>query len=74
MIHGETLYRHATDGVLLLCLDRDLADQAMREVHARVYGPRMGGHMLACKIMWTDYFWLTMETYCCQFIHRCTEC
>ena len=65
VIHGETLYRRATNGVLLLCLDRDLADRAMREVHVGVCGPHMRGHMLACKIMRTGYFWLTMETYCC---------
>ena len=30
--------------------------------------------MLARKIMRTGYFWLTMETYCCQFVQRCPEC
>ena len=47
MIHGETLYRCATNGILLLCLDQDSTDRAMREVHAGVCGPHMGGHMLA---------------------------
>ena len=65
VIHGETLYRHTANGVLLLCLDKDSADWAMREVHARVCGPHMGGHMLARKIMRTGYFCFTMETYCC---------
>ncbi|RVW63776.1 Transposon Ty3-I Gag-Pol polyprotein [Vitis vinifera] len=37
-------------------------------------GPHMGGHMLARKIMRTGYFWLTMETDCCQFVQRCPEC
>ena len=46
----------------------------MREVHAGVCGPHMGGHMLARKIMRTGYFWLTMETDCCQFVQRCLEC
>ena len=68
MIHGETLYRRTTDGVLLLCLDQDSADRVMREVHAGVCGPYMGGHMLARKIMRTGYFWLTMKTNCCQFV------
>ena len=65
MIRGETLYRRAADGVLLLCLDRDSTDRVMREVNAGVYRPHMGGHMLARKIMRTGYFWLTMETDCC---------
>ena len=46
----------------------------MKEVHSEVCGPHMGGHMLARKIMRTGYFLLTMETYCCQFIQRCTKC
>ncbi|KAL6327390.1 hypothetical protein AAG906_019703 [Vitis piasezkii] len=50
------------------------ADQVMREVHAGVCGPHMRGHMLAHKIMRTSYFWLTMETYCYQFVQRCPEC
>ena len=74
VICGKTLYRRSTDGMLLLCLDWASADQVMREVHAGVCGPHMGGHMLACKIMRTDYFWLTMETNCCQFVQRCPEC
>ena len=68
MIHGETLYGRTIDGVLLLCLDRYSANRAMREVHAGVCGPHMGGHMLARKIMRTNYFWLTMETDCSQFV------
>ena len=30
--------------------------------------------MLARKIMRTGYFWLTMETDCCQFVQRCSKC
>ncbi|RVW93376.1 hypothetical protein CK203_022396 [Vitis vinifera] len=47
VIYGETLYRRSPDGMLLLCLDRVYADRVMREVHAGVCGPHMGGHMLA---------------------------
>ncbi|RVW64710.1 hypothetical protein CK203_058020 [Vitis vinifera] len=71
VICGETLYRRSPDGMLLLCLDRASADRVMREVHAGVCGPHMGGHMLARKIMRTGYFWLTMETDCCQLVQRC---
>ena len=54
--------------MLLLCLDRASIDRVMRKVHEGVCGPHMGGHMLARKIMRTDYFWLTMETDCFQFV------
>ncbi|RVW12022.1 Gag-Pol polyprotein [Vitis vinifera] len=46
------MYRRSPDGMLLLCLDR-LCRSVMREVHAGVCGPHMGGHMLARKIMRT---------------------
>ena len=74
VICGDALYRRSPDGLLLLCLDRASANQVMREVHAEVCGPHMGGHMLARKIMRTGYFWLTMETDCCRFVQRCSEC
>ena len=74
VICGETLYRQSTDGMLLLCLDCTSANQVMREIHAGICRPHMGGHMLAHKIMKTDYFWLTMETNYCQFVQRCPKC
>ena len=74
VICGESLYKQLPDGLLLLCLDRAFVNRVMREVHAGVCGPHMGGHMLAQKIMRTCYFWLTMEADCCQFIQRCPEC
>ena len=73
-ICGDALYRRSPDGLLLLCLDHASANRVMREVHAGVCGPHMGGHMLARKIMRTGYFWLTMETDCCQLAQRCLEC
>ena len=60
--------------MLLLCIDRATTDRVMREVHAEVCGPHMGDHMLACKIMRTGYFWLSMETDYCKFVQRCPEC
>ena len=71
VICGESLYRCTVEGMLLLCLDRDSAYRVMREIHAEVYELHIRGHMLACKIMRTSYFWFTIETYCCQFVQRC---
>ena len=74
VICGNALNKRSSDGMLLLCIDRATTDRVMREVYALVCGPHMGGHMLARKIMKTGYFWLTMETDCCQFVQRCLEC
>ncbi|KAL6316726.1 hypothetical protein AAG906_019657 [Vitis piasezkii] len=67
VICGETLSRRSVDGILLLCLDRASADRVMREVHAGVCGPHMGGHMLARKIMRTGYF-VDHRDDCCRFV------
>ncbi|WJZ84615.1 hypothetical protein VitviT2T_004213 [Vitis vinifera] len=74
VICGETLYKRSTHGMLLLSLDCVFVDRVMREVHVGVCRPHMGGHMLACKFMRTDYFWLTMKTNFCQFVQRCPKC
>ena len=65
VICGDALYWRSPDGLLLLCVDRASVNRVIREVHAGVYGPHMGGHMLARKIMRTGYFLLTMEIDCC---------
>ena len=74
VVCGDALYRRSLNGMLLLCLDRASVDRVMGEVHAEVCGPHIGGHMLTRKIMRTSYFWLTMETDCCQFVQRCPKC
>ena len=74
VVCGDALYRRSPDDILLLCLDRDFTDRVMREVHAGVCGPHMGGHMLTLKIMRTGYFWLTIEIDCCRFVQRCPKC
>ena len=74
VIYGDALYKRSSDGMLLLCIDRATANRVMREVCATVYKRHMGSHMLAHKIMRIGYFWLTMETDCCQFVQRCPKC
>ena len=60
--------------MLLLCIDRAIKNRVIREVYAGVYRLHMGGHMLARKIMRTNYLWLTMELDCYQLVQRCLEC
>nr|CAN74751.1 hypothetical protein VITISV_043770 [Vitis vinifera] len=74
IICGNVLYRRSSDSMLLLCIDQATTNRVIREVHAGVYRPHMGGHMLSLKIMRTGYFWLTMEIDCYQFVQRCPEC
>ena len=68
VICRDALYKRSLYGLLLLFLDHASTDRVMREVHAGVCGPHMGGHILTSKIMMTGYFWLTMETDYCKFL------
>ena len=74
VICGDSLYRRSLDGMLLPCIDRATTNRVMKEVHAGVCRPHIGGYILAHKIMRIGYFWLTIETNCCQFMQRCLEC
>ena len=62
VICGDALYKRSPDGLLLLCLDHASANQVMREVHAGVCGPHMGGHM-----------WLLLVDYGDRLLPVCTE-
>ena len=46
----------------------------MLEIHERVCGPHMNGHMLARKIMRMGYYWLTLESDCIQHVQSCYKC
>ena len=74
VVYGDALYRRSLDGLLLLRLDRAPENRVMREFHAVVCGPHMGGHILTRKITRTGYFWLTMKADCYQFVQRFSEC
>ena len=60
--------------MLLLCLDQASIDRVMKEVNVGFCSSHMGGHMLTRKIVRLGYFWLTMETDCSQFVHKCPKC
>ncbi|RVW21443.1 hypothetical protein CK203_108819 [Vitis vinifera] len=68
------LYKRSVDGMLLLCLDHTSANLVMRDVHCGSLRTTYGRTYVARKIMRTGYFWLTMETDCCQFVQRCPNC
>ena len=69
VICGDALYRRSPDGLLLLCLDGASANQVMREVHAGVRGPHMGGHMLDSP----HEDWLLLVDYGDRLLPVCTE-
>ncbi|PKI61125.1 hypothetical protein CRG98_018445 [Punica granatum] len=61
-LSNKTLYHCSFDAILLWCVDENVAQCLMEEVHEGSCGPYMNGLMLAKKLMRLGYFWFTMET------------
>ncbi|XP_071909674.1 uncharacterized protein [Coffea arabica] len=55
-LNEEVLYKKIFDLGLLRCIDEEEADYMMKEVHNRVCGSHMNGHLLTKKIMRSEYF------------------
>ena len=62
------------NGTQLRCLKKDEADEVMREIYARVYGPHMNGIILAKKIVRQRYYWMSIEKDCIQTVSQCHQC
>nr|XP_033513774.1 uncharacterized protein LOC117278408 [Nicotiana tomentosiformis] len=73
-LSGEVLYKRTPDLNLLRCVDAQEAEKIMNEVHSGVCGPHMNGYVLAKKILWTGYYWMTMEKDCFSFVRKCHQC
>ena len=74
MLYEGMLYKRTFDGTQLRCIDESKAEEAMEEIHAGECGSHMNGLSLAKKIMRQGMYWLTMETYCIQFVKKCHQC
>jgi len=51
IIFGEKLYRRPYDGIHLLCVTTEEAQQIIEEVHESSYGSYMNAHILLRKII-----------------------
>ena len=71
IICGKRLYRRSYDGIHLLCMTAEEAQQIIEEVHKSSYGPHMNAYMLSRKIMRQGYYWNTMEANCVAHVRRC---
>ena len=65
-LNGNVLYKRNFDMVLLRCVDRHEADLLMTEVHEGSFGTHSNGHAMARKMLRAGYYWLTMESDCCN--------
>jgi hypothetical protein len=73
-LDGEILYKRSFDGTLLRCLNATDARKALREVHEGICSTQASGHMMARKIQRADYFWMTLEKDCINYVRTCLKC
>ncbi|XP_057453231.1 uncharacterized protein LOC130745105 [Lotus japonicus] len=73
-LNGDVLYKKNLDLVLLRCVDATEAQRIIDEIHEGSFGTHMNGHTMAKKILRAGYYWLTMETDCCNHVKKCYKC
>ncbi|XP_050875926.1 uncharacterized protein LOC127079585 [Lathyrus oleraceus] len=56
LLNGDVLYKCNYDMVLLRCVDKDEANQLMKDIHERSFGTHASGHAITKKILRADYY------------------
>ncbi|XP_028122984.1 uncharacterized protein LOC114320087 [Camellia sinensis] len=61
-------------GMHKLCVEEEEAKRVIEAIHGGKCGAHMKGTMLTRKILIQEYYLLTMEVDCIDFIRRCHKC
>ena len=64
----DILYKKSKDQILLRCVDANKAKKIVHEIHEGVYGTHANGHIMARKIMRAEYYWMTLESDCINYV------
>ena len=73
-ILNDTLYKRGFSMPYLKCVDEDEAKYILEEIHGGVCGDHVGPRSLVSKVIWTGYFWPTMQTDAVELVKRCYKC
>ena len=46
----------------------------MHEIHKGVCGTHASGHVMARQIMRAEYYWMTLENDCINYVRKCHKC
>ena len=70
----EVLYKKSKDQILLRCVDVREAKKIVHEIHEGVCGTHASGHVMARQIMRAEYYWMTFESDCINYVRKCHKC
>ena len=73
-ILNDTLYKRGISMPYLKCVDTDEAKYILQEIHEGVCGDNVGPRSLVSKVIWTSYFWPTMQADTVELVKRCDKC
>ena len=73
-LDGEVLYKKSKDQILLRCVDATEAKKIMREIQEGVCGTHVSRHVMARQIMRAEYYWMTLENDCINYVRKCHKC
>ncbi|KAF3636705.1 putative homeobox-leucine zipper protein ROC8-like [Capsicum annuum] len=74
LYYKDTLYRRSFEGVILRCLGKEEAIQALQEALLRVCGSHQSGPKLYFHIKRIGYYWTTMVKDCLDYARRYKAC
>ena len=69
-LNGEVLYKKGKVQILLTCVDANEAKKIVHEIHEGVYGTHASEHVMARQIMRVEYYWITLESDCINYIRK----
>ena len=46
----------------------------MHEIHEGVCGTHASGHVMGRQIMRAEYYWMTLENDCINYVRKCHKC
>ena len=70
----DVLYKKGFSRPYLKCLAPEEADYVMREVHEGICGNHSGSRSLVHKLIWTGYYWPTMQRDAHAYVKACDKC
>ena len=67
-LNGEVLYKKGKDQILLRCVDANEVKKIVYEIHKGVCGTHASGHVMVRQIMRAEYYWMTLENDCINYV------
>jgi hypothetical protein len=74
VVLDDQLYYKSIDGVLLKCLNQEVARKMMYEVHEGLCGAQQSAYRMKWIIRRIGYFWPTMLENCFEHYKECQDC